>query len=282
MPAGLAIRRMLAARPYAGQGGALRAGRPGVLRGIGTRVRRRQPQPGRDGSRSAARGRGGDRATLPGWSPSGRPLIGQRRGRLEALVCRAIRELPERSARRRARSRASTCGDRLSPTHVAAYRRQHELGGARVPAVILQRMLAPSASGVAFSADPVSGRRGIAVVAAVRGLGHALVAGDTDADTWRVDREGEIVERQLMTSHARRGVTGPERRPGPRRRGAGASGVAIIRRASGHRMGDRRRPLPVAVTPGDVAARRRPIRMERLRSGTTATSSRATTASRCR
>ena len=85
--------------------------------------------------------------------------------------------------------------------HVAAYRREHALGGGRLPAVILQRMLAPSASGVAFSADPVSGRRGIAVVAAVRGLGHALVAGDMDADTWRVDREGEIVERQLMTSH---------------------------------------------------------------------------------
>ncbi len=84
--------------------------------------------------------------------------------------------------------------------HVAAYRRQHALGSARLPAVILQRMLAPSVSGVAFSADPVSGRRGIAVVAAVRGLGQALVAGDTDADTWRVDREGEIVERQVMAS----------------------------------------------------------------------------------
>ena len=89
---------------------------------------------------------------------------------------------------------------------VAAYRRQHALAGARLPAVIVQRMLTPSASGVAFSADPVSGRRGIAVVAAVRGLGDALVAGTTDADTWRVDCDGQIVDRQLMTSH---GAEGP-------------------------------------------------------------------------
>ncbi len=53
-------------------------------------------------------------------------------------------------------------------------------------------------SGVAFSADPVSGRRGVAVVSALPGLGTALVSGEGDADTWLVDRGGGIVERRVV------------------------------------------------------------------------------------
>ena len=82
---------------------------------------------------------------------------------------------------------------------VLAYCREHGLVFApRPPAVILQRMVTPQAAGVAFSADPVSGRRGVAVVSAVRGYGDALVAGLADADTWRVDRSGEILQRTVV------------------------------------------------------------------------------------
>lgn len=66
-----------------------------------------------------------------------------------------------------------------------------------VPAVIVQRMVDGSVSGVSFSADPVSGRRGIAVVAAIPGLASALVSGEAAADAWRVDRNGAIVERTI-------------------------------------------------------------------------------------
>ncbi|MEN8130088.1 MAG: PEP/pyruvate-binding domain-containing protein [Pseudomonadota bacterium] len=65
------------------------------------------------------------------------------------------------------------------------------------PAVLVQRMVDSDHSGVAFAADPVTGQRDITVVSAVHGLGTALVAGDTDADTWRVDREGKIIERKI-------------------------------------------------------------------------------------
>jgi rifampicin phosphotransferase len=65
----------------------------------------------------------------------------------------------------------------------------------RVPAVIVQLMVEGIASGVAFSADPVSGRRAICVVAAVRGRGSALVGGEVAGETWRVDRAGIVVER---------------------------------------------------------------------------------------
>jgi phosphohistidine swiveling domain-containing protein len=63
------------------------------------------------------------------------------------------------------------------------------------PAVLVQRMIAADSAGVAFSADPVSGRRAVALVSAVAGLGDKLVSGDVDAETWQVDRDGNILSR---------------------------------------------------------------------------------------
>ncbi|MBV9658208.1 MAG: phosphoenolpyruvate synthase, partial [Verrucomicrobia bacterium] len=81
---------------------------------------------------------------------------------------------------------------------VLAYRRERGLADAdRPPAVLVQRMIDAVAAGVAFSADPVSGRRGVAVVSAVWGLGSALVNGEADADTFRVSRAGEILTREI-------------------------------------------------------------------------------------
>ena len=81
---------------------------------------------------------------------------------------------------------------------ILEYRKQHNLPFTpKAPAVIVQRMINAEAAGVAFSADPVSGRRGLAVVSAVFGLGSALVSGEADADTWRVDRAGRIVEERI-------------------------------------------------------------------------------------
>jgi pyruvate,water dikinase len=60
--------------------------------------------------------------------------------------------------------------------------------------VIVQRMVEADAAGVAFSADPASGRRGIAVVAAVRGTAEELVQGAVDADEWKIDRGGRVIE----------------------------------------------------------------------------------------
>lgn len=65
------------------------------------------------------------------------------------------------------------------------------------PSVLIQRMVNADRSGVAFGADPVSHRRGAAVVAAVWGLGTALVSGECDADTYHVDRAGKITLREI-------------------------------------------------------------------------------------
>ncbi|MBV8081516.1 MAG: phosphoenolpyruvate synthase [Candidatus Eremiobacteraeota bacterium] len=103
---------------------------------------------------------------------------------------------------------------------VAAYRQEAGTADAQALAVVVQRMVDADVSGVAFSADPVSGRRGIAVVSAVYGLGTALVSGEADADTYRVDRNGSIVERVIAckrTAHRRaanvQGVVGVELPP---------------------------------------------------------------------
>ncbi|MDX2183460.1 MAG: PEP/pyruvate-binding domain-containing protein [Gemmatimonadaceae bacterium] len=75
---------------------------------------------------------------------------------------------------------------------VQEYRRARGLGEGSAPAVLVQRMLAPRAAGVAFGADPATGRRGICVVAAVPGIGQALVDGTADADTWHITRDGRV------------------------------------------------------------------------------------------
>ena len=108
-------------------------------------------------------------------------------GQLESAVGVARRDVAEKIVE----IWASGFSERLS-----RYRSEAGLdGGAGAPAVIVQRMIDGEASGVAFSADPVSGRRAVAVVAAVPGLCGALVSGETPADTWHVDRAGKIVER---------------------------------------------------------------------------------------
>jgi hypothetical protein len=81
---------------------------------------------------------------------------------------------------------------------VAAYRQEHGIGSAPVaPAVLIQRQIRADVAGVAFSADPVSGRRSVAVVSSVWGLGTQLVGGEADADTFRVDRDGAIIEHKI-------------------------------------------------------------------------------------
>ena len=65
------------------------------------------------------------------------------------------------------------------------------------PCAIVQKMIDADVAGVAFSADPVSGRRQHSVVSAVRGVGEALVSGEADADTFVVERNGFIGKRDL-------------------------------------------------------------------------------------
>lgn len=130
---------------------------------------------------------------------------------------------------------------------VRAYRAQHQIRGAlRPPAVLIQRMIHAEAAGVAFGADPISGRQDLAVVSAVPGLGTALVNGDRDADTWHVDASGGICQRQLATPQpnlspanatAQRPITGGETSQRPVLTDEQVCAVATLVRRTGEVFG---------------------------------------------
>lgn len=74
---------------------------------------------------------------------------------------------------------------------VATYRALKTGAAAEGPAVIVQRMIDAVAAGVAFSADPVTGRRDLVVISAIAGLGEDLVSGEVDGEDWTV---GETIQ----------------------------------------------------------------------------------------
>lgn len=53
-------------------------------------------------------------------------------------------------------------------------------------AILVQQMIPAVAAGVAFTADPLTGRRDQSVVTAVRGLGESLVSGESVGEQWTV------------------------------------------------------------------------------------------------
>lgn len=67
----------------------------------------------------------------------------------------------------------------------------HGEGGA--PAVVVQQMVRARCAGVAFTADPVSGRRDRIVVSAIAGLGDRLVGGEEDGQRFVITRDTGVV-----------------------------------------------------------------------------------------
>ncbi len=60
------------------------------------------------------------------------------------------------------------------------------------PAVVVQIMVPAIVSGVAFSADPVSGLRNRVVIAAIEGFGDALVSGEENGQNWML-QDGVVI-----------------------------------------------------------------------------------------
>ncbi len=65
-------------------------------------------------------------------------------------------------------------------------------------AVIVQRMVFPQASGILFTADPITSNRKLLSIDAGFGLGEALVSGLVSADCYKV-QEGQIVDKRIAT-----------------------------------------------------------------------------------
>lgn len=78
--------------------------------------------------------------------------------------------------------------------------RQLKSGGEReAPSIIVQKMVDAKLSGVAFSADPVSGNRSHVVISAIEGLGERLVSGEADGEDWIINHDGSIFSKPAPT-----------------------------------------------------------------------------------
>jgi pyruvate,water dikinase len=89
------------------------------------------------------------------------------------------------------------CWASLFTDRAVIYRIQNGFDHSQVyVAVIVQRMVFPHASGILFTADPVSSNRKLLSIDAGFGLGEALVSGLVSADCYKV-RDGEIVDKRI-------------------------------------------------------------------------------------
>ncbi|MFF1319281.1 rifamycin-inactivating phosphotransferase [Streptomyces chartreusis] len=91
----------------------------------------------------------------------------------------------------------SRCWASLFTERAVIYRQRNGVDHRTVHmAVVVQRMVLPDASGILFTADPVTGNRKVATVDAGFGLGEALVSGLVNPDVYKV-RDDEIVARTI-------------------------------------------------------------------------------------
>ena len=91
----------------------------------------------------------------------------------------------------------SRCWASLFTERAVMYRLRNGVDQRKVSmAVVVQRMVFPQASGILFTADPVTGDRKVASVEASFGLGEALVSGLVNADVYTV-RDGEVVTKAV-------------------------------------------------------------------------------------
>ncbi|WP_307817407.1 phosphoenolpyruvate synthase [Nocardia acididurans] len=90
-------------------------------------------------------------------------------------------------------ARVRECWASAYSERAVRYAFAHGLPRVGAPAVVLQRLIAARASGVVFSANPVTGAADEVVISAVYGLGEGLVSGAVDADSVIVDKSSGAV-----------------------------------------------------------------------------------------
>ncbi len=88
------------------------------------------------------------------------------------------------------------CWSSLWTERAISYRDRNRIDHDAVAlAVVVQEMVPAEASGVLFTADPLTGRRDVTVVDAVSGLGERLVSGAVVPDHFEVDAGGAVFAR---------------------------------------------------------------------------------------
>lgn len=93
----------------------------------------------------------------------------------------------------------SKCWASLFTDRAVIYRMQNRFDHSHVYlSVIVQKMVFPQASGILFTADPMTSNRKLLSIDASFGLGEALVSGLVSADCYKVQGE-EIVDKMIAT-----------------------------------------------------------------------------------
>ncbi|MBE5105920.1 phosphoenolpyruvate synthase [Bacillus thuringiensis] len=91
------------------------------------------------------------------------------------------------------------CWASLFTDRAVIYRMQNGFEHSQVSiCVVVQKMVFPQASGILFTADPITSNRKVLSIDASFGLGEALVSGLVSADNYKV-KEGEIVDKMIAT-----------------------------------------------------------------------------------
>ncbi|TXR61148.1 phosphoenolpyruvate synthase [Bacillus sp. AY18-3] len=91
------------------------------------------------------------------------------------------------------------CWASLFTERAVMYRMQNDFEHNQVSiCVVVQKMVFPKASGILFTADPVTSNRKVVSIDASFGLGEALVSGLVSADNYKV-KEGEITGKMIAT-----------------------------------------------------------------------------------
>jgi phosphoenolpyruvate synthase/pyruvate phosphate dikinase len=89
------------------------------------------------------------------------------------------------------------CWASLFTERAVTYRLQNGITHRQVHmAVVVQKMVFPQASGIMFTADPVTSNRKVVAIDASFGLGESLVSGRVNADHFQV-RHGKVIEQQI-------------------------------------------------------------------------------------
>ena len=91
------------------------------------------------------------------------------------------------------------CWASLFTDRAILYRIQNNIEHEKVQmSVVIQKMVFPEVSGIMFTADPVSGHRGIISIDASYGLGEALVAGLVSPDVYKFKKSTRQVESKTV------------------------------------------------------------------------------------
>ncbi|WP_368489498.1 phosphoenolpyruvate synthase [Clostridium sp. BJN0013] len=91
------------------------------------------------------------------------------------------------------------CWASLYTDRAVIYRIQNDFDHRKVYlSVVIQKMVFPQASGIMFTADPVTSNRKVVSIDASFGLGEALVSGLVNPDIYKV-RQGSILDKKIST-----------------------------------------------------------------------------------